>query len=185
MAAPNVDRRPAVRTGFLPIAITAVFAALMLAACTRTPVKETFEWPGGLPPLGYYERVYEQDQDNRSVQTREEYLTWVVRFYKGWKLYQDGWEATTRDILLSIDHESARKRLNRKLARLGKLISAEWAKETDDRLIHSRELSIWGQVLLESINRSEEEKLVDEIGRDVKVLLAGRLDRTEINLERY
>lgn len=158
--------------------------SMLCAACIRVPVKP-IEWPEDLPPLDYYKNVYDKDQRNQKLQTRENYLMWVVRFYKGWNLYQDGWHMTTRDILIGIDDEAARKRMETKLFQLGKLMSAEWAKESRDRAIQSRELSIWGQALLKSLQRRKEEQLVDQVTRDVNALLAQELDRTDINLRRY
>lgn len=169
-----------------PSAQLAAFLLLSVLAvsCTRTPVEDV-TWFDDLPPLDYYERIYAQDEENQAVQTRKEYLKWVVRFYKGWELYQDGWHITTRDVLRGTPEGAAKDRLERKLARLGKLISGEWAKNSDNRRIRSRELSIWGQALLKAINRQREEALVDQLTRDVDALLKDDLDPFEINLKRY
>lgn len=161
-----------------------ILLTTLTASCVRAPV-ERVEWPDDLPPVDHYQQVYERDAQNQAVQPREEYLIWVVRFYKGWKLYQDGWQTTTRDVLYAVEDAARKERMRTKLARLGQLISAEWAKKSADRRIRSRELSIWGQVLLKAMNRNEEEKLIDQVTRDVNALLAGRLDPADINLERY
>lgn len=167
-----------------PVHVVMLFAISVIAACTRAPVQEV-EWPDDLPPIDYYEQLYERDENNRAVQSRENYLVWVVRFYKGWDLYQDGWDTMTRDILLAIDDDARKDRVRRKLAALGKLISGEWAKESDNRRIRSRELSIWGQALLKSINHEQQEELVDRVASDVNALLTHELDQTDINLQRY
>lgn len=146
---------------------------------------ERVSWPSSLPPIEHYESIYAADASNQAVQTREEYLRWVVRFYKGWRLYQDGWEATTRDVLYGVEGETARKRMERKMAILGSLISAEWAKNSESRRIRTRELSIWGQALLKAMNRGAEEELIDQITRDVNALLSDRLDPSDVNLQRY
>ena len=153
-------------------------------SCVRAP-QERVEWPDDLPPMDHYERIYASDVDNQAVQPREKYLMWVVRFYKGWRLYQDGWHMTTRDVLHSMDDGAQKDRMRSKMAHLGKLISGEWAKNSVDRRIRSRELSIWGQALLEAINRGQEETLIDQVTRDVDGLLSGRLEPGDISLQRY
>jgi len=158
--------------------------SMLCVACAGLSVKPT-EWPEDLPPMDYYENAYEQDSRNQALQSREKYLTWVRRFYKGWDLYQDGWLVTTRDILLGIEDDAARQQVEEKLFELGKLLSAEWAKESPERAVQTRELSIWGQALLKSLDRQRQEKLVDHVTRDVNALLGGSLDRTDINLKRY
>lgn len=158
--------------------------SLVCAACARMQARKV-EWPGDLPPIAYYKQAYHEDKTNQAVQSEHTYLAWVIRFYKGWKLYQDGWEATSRDIVAGVDDKNKKKRLEVKLAHLGKLISAEWAKKSEDRVIRSRELSIWGQALVKALDRGEEETLVDQTTRDVNALLARRLDPRDITLERY
>jgi len=158
--------------------------AFLAASCARAPV-ERVAWPSGLPPIDHYESVYAEDESNQAVQSRDDYLRWVVRFYKGWRLYQDGWESTTRDVLYGVESKTERKRMKRKMATLGRLISSEWAKNSDNRRIRSRELSIWGQALLKSMNRGAEEELIDQVTRDVNALLSERLEPSDINLERY
>lgn len=155
-----------------------------IVSCARAPV-ERVAWPDGLPPIEHYERIYEQDVENRAVQSRDKYLQWVIRFYKGWTLYQDGWHMLTRDVLHNMDDGAGKHRMREKLARLGKMISGEWAKNSDSRRIRSRELSIWGQALLNSMNSGEEEELIDRVTRDVDALLSGDLDPVDTNLQRY
>lgn len=161
-----------------------LIATATVASCVRAPV-ERLEWPDGLPPIDHYERIYKMDAENRSVQTREQYLQWVVRFYKGWKLYQDGWHMTTRDVLHDMEDGAGKHRMREKLAHLGKLISGEWAKNSDSRRIRSRELSIWGQALVESMAGGGEEALIDRVTRDVEALVSGDLEPIEINHQRY
>lgn len=166
------------------LSIAAMLFTVLCAACVRAPV-DRLAWPEDLPPLNYYEREYQRDQSNQSVQSKEDYLKWVRRFYRGWNLYPDGWNDTTRDILLGVEDDNVRERLRKKLAHLGKLISAEWAKSADDRAIRSRELSVWGQALLKAVNANEEERLVDRVTGDVNALLSRRLDPTDVSLKRY
>lgn len=162
----------------------ALLIVILTAACVRAPV-DRIAWPDDIPDLEYYERLYDQDLENQAVQSREKYLRWVVRFYQGWKLHQDGWHRTTRDVLHAIEDGPRKDRLRVKMARLGQLISGEWAKNSESRRIRSRELSIWGQALLGYLDRGEEELFVDRVTRDVKALQAEKLDPQEIRLNRY
>lgn len=162
----------------------ALLIVILAAACVRAPV-DRIEWPDDIPDMGYYERLYNQDLQNQAVQSKQKYLTWVVRFYKGWKLHQDGWHNTTRDVLHGIEDGPRKERLRRKMARLGKMISGEWAKHSESRRIRSRELSIWGQALVSYMDRGEEERFVDRVTRDVEALQAETLDPREIHLNRY
>lgn len=165
------------------VSITILLVMVSSGACVRSPVKQ--DWPAELPPFAYFERIYENDEVNSEVQSRENYLTWVVRFYQGWDLYQDGWQMTTRDILTSVEDDAKKRRLESKLADLGKLIAGEWAKESGDRVIRSRELSIWGQALVKSLDRGEEEEFVNQVSSDVDALLSNRIDPAAITLKRY
>lgn len=164
--------------------LSCILLLAMTVSCVRAPV-ERVSWPDDVPSRDYYLTAYSEDDENQAIQSREKYLKWVVRFYKGWRLYQDGWHATTRDVLHGIEDDAKRQRMESKMARLGKLISAEWAKNSDGRRIRSRELSIWGQALLKALNRGEEEQFIDDVTRDTRELLAGRLDPTDISLKRY
>lgn len=161
-----------------------VLTVLLCAACARTPIDQA-DWPEELPPVHYYQGVYEQDHGNREAQSLESYLKWVRRFYEGWDMYPDGWLSTSRDILGGVEEAHKRSRLEAKLADLGKLISAEWAKSSEKRTIRSRELSVWGQALLKSVNNDDEEHLVDRVTADVNALLSGQLDPTDVDLKRY
>ncbi|MDZ7840474.1 MAG: hypothetical protein U5R46_06580 [Gammaproteobacteria bacterium] len=163
---------------------TALLIVILAAACARAPV-DRIDWPDDIPDVEYYERLYDQDLENQAVQSRKEYLRWVVRFYEGWKLHQDGWHRTTRDVLHAIEDEPRKARLRAKMARLGQMISGEWAKNSENRRIRSRELSIWGQALLSYMDRGEEERFVDRVTRDVKALRGNKLDPQEIDLSRY
>lgn len=167
-----------------PLFVAILIFSMLCVSCISAPFKSP-EWPKYLPSLRYYESVYAEDENNRAVQTKEEYLKWVIRFYEGWNLYQDGWKRTSRDILLSVDDADKKNTLRSKLAHLGKLISGEWAKNSYDRTIRSRELSIWAQALLKSINRNKEAQLIDRVTRDVNALRAHELDRLDISVKRY
>ncbi len=164
--------------------VSVALLSLICVACIRMPAR-LVEWPGDLPPISYYRHMYRQDKTNQAVESEQQYLAWVIRFYKGWKLYQDGWQATARDIVAGVNDPDSKKRIETKLAHLGKLISAEWAKKSEKRVIRSRELSIWGQALVKALDRGEEESLVDQTTRDVNALLAGQLDPRDITLQRY
>jgi len=167
-----------------PLTVAVLLTTMLVAACGRAPVQD-IDWPDELPSLRHYQEAYARDRDNQETQPQSDYLKWVLRFYRGWDLYPDGWQSTSRDILFGVDAPAQKKRLEAKLAELGRLISTEWAKNSPNRAIRSRELSIWGQALLKSVNKDEEEHLVDQITDDVKALLSERIDPVDINLKRY
>jgi hypothetical protein len=64
-----------------------------LLACTTQSKKmaRSDAWPEHMPSRTYFIKVYEADAVNKEIQKREEYLTWILRFYNGWELYGRGW----------------------------------------------------------------------------------------------
>jgi hypothetical protein len=164
--------------------VVSVFVAAAIVGCARTPPSES-DWPTGIPPQGYYNEVYDLDAENQDVQSRAEYLTWVIRFYEGWTLYEEGWNWTTARVLDSLEIPEQKARVRAKMAELGARVSAEWSKDAANRHVFTRTISAWGQALLESINRSEEEVLLDKVSADVDALFAGELDSDDIVYERY
>lgn len=159
-------------------------SCIAIVSCVRTPTTHE-NWPQSLPPLSYFLDIYEADEVNQAVQSQNNYLLWVKRFYQGSKLYSDGWESITQDLLLNIEDPGELTVVRYKMDHLGKLISGEWSKISTKRSIYSRDLSIWGQALLESIERQDEEKLIDQVTQDVEAMLAGDIKPKTISIKRY
>ena len=76
---------------------------------------------------------------NQKLQTWKEYWGWVQGFYQG-NLLADGWTKYSQATLKVVKAEDARPTLLKKLNRLGKLISHEWAKHDSVRKITTTDL---------------------------------------------
>ena len=163
--------------------------ALMISglfACSSTKIaKQADAWPSDMPARAYFISVYESDEGNKKMQTQEQYLTWIVRFYKGWELYRRGWIKMSDELIAQVEDPSQVKEIQTKIDRIGRLVSSEWAKKTETRTIYTRHVSIWGNALLESIDRNQALPLVTRVNQDVDGLLAHALHADIITAERY
>ncbi len=163
---------------------TAGLLLTLLQACVTAPGSQV-SWPAELPPLQYYENYYSHDEGNQLVQTQDDYLKWVKRYYQGWAFYSEGWEWLTAKVLSEVEDYPQRIRLKVKMASIGRRISAEWAKNTDHRAINSQNLLVWRDAVKVSVKRGEEENLADKISYDVDQLLAGLIPPNAIELDNY
>lgn len=154
---------------------------LLLAACAVAP--ERAGWPADMPPRSWYVSVYNADARNRESQSLQKYLKWVKVFYNGWGGVR-GWRSVQEEILADAD-PADREGLRRWLEELGRKISGEWAKSYGARAINGQTVQVWVNAAYECSARRDHERLIRAIDRDVDALLAGRLDRSAITLERY
>ena len=69
---------------------------LLLNSCS-TASKRLASWPSDMPSREFFVAHYESDLDNKKEQDVDDYLLWVLRFYKGWELYSNGWSKVTED----------------------------------------------------------------------------------------
>lgn len=176
-----------------PMQYTALFfrlpALLMLVstlfACSTQKLARDENWPATMPSRNYFVKAYEADEANKKVQTQQEYLTWIVRFYNGWELYGRGWTKMTNELLEQIDNPAEAKQIKTRVDRIGRLVSAEWAKKSDTRTIYLRHVAIWGNALLESLDRDQALELVTRVNQDVDDLLAHKIKPNTITAERY
>ena len=169
---------------------TRLMAVLLLVsglfACSSNKIaRKTDSWPSNMPSRAYFLEVYEADHANKKVQTQEEYLTWIVRFYSGWELYRRGWIKMTNELIEQVEDPSQVDEIRQKVDRIGRLVSGEWAKKSDTRTIYLRHVSIWGNALLESLDRNEALPLINRVNQDVDDLLAHRIKADVITAERY
>ncbi len=166
-----------------------MLAVLMLAAslfaCSSQKLSRIENWPETMPPRTYFVHAYDADKVNKEIQTEQEYMTWIVRFYNGWELYGRGWTKMTDELLTQIEDPSEAREIKAKTDRIGRLVSAEWAKKSDTRTIYLRHVSIWGNALLESLDRDQALELVTRVNQDVDDLLAHKIKPTVITAERY
>jgi len=159
--------------------------SLVISACTSAPQVVQDDWPADIPTRAYFHQVYEQDKANMAIQTEEEYLTWVVRFYHGWELYRRGWNRMTDELLVEIHDPVQAADAKLKTEHLGMMIAGEWAKKVDERTIFTRHVAIWGNALLESIDRGNAVDLINRVSADVAQLLAHKIQPDLITAGRY
>lgn len=167
---------------FAKVLIAFCLAALCVS-CSTTQLAQR-DWPEQLPEREYYVALYEEDKGNQGVQTQDEYLKWVIRFYRGWALSPYSW-----DWLVSNALEQAapgdREQLGELLASIGWRVSGEWAKDSKYRNINSSNLMTWGDALKLALRRGEYMDLVQRISVDVDSMLAYELHADAISFDRY
>lgn len=166
-----------------PQLLRVVPLAVALAGCAALRPQAP-EWPAGLPPRAYFERVHAADPLNARLQPRDEYLLWVRRFYLGWMLAPAGWNATAERLLQDVPPPRYRV-LAARLAYLGQLVASEWAKHERARRIDTRMLRVWAAVARRARAAGRLETALDEVIGDVLDLLDGALAPEAIRPARY
>ena len=156
----------------------------LLITLMRCSVTDTIFWPEALPAREYFEANYKKDKDNQLVQSKVDYLNWVVSFYEGTLIAPVGW-LDLQSIVLEIAEPESRPELDKRLTDLGRLISGEWAKENNKRVIDSRLLSLWGSVMQLSDDPQVQAQAILLIEKDVNALLNRQLIPEAITDERY
>ena len=155
--------------------------AFLLQGCL---VNNSSRWPVNVPEREYFESIYRADVDNQLVQSRAEYLNWVVSFYEGTLIAPLGW-LELQSIVLEMSDLSERIELSRRVTILGGLIAGEWAKENEERVIDSGLLSLWASIMQLSVGSGVQNSAILLIEKDVNLLLAGELVPSAIDGERY
>lgn len=92
-----------------------------------------------------FDKTYAEDKANQSLQTKSKYMEFVRSFYEGNWLTQ-GWEDQSASLLEKV-YSPAKAGVKTKLAELGKVIAAEWAKDNRVRKINTVHLQEWGNQL--------------------------------------
>lgn len=158
----------------------------LLAGCASKAPKEE-HWPADMPSRAFFMAAYEADLENKKGQDAEEYLLWVIRFYKGWELYRNGWTQVTTDSLIGVKDPRNMVEIKTKMDLLGSGIASEWAKNKNDRRVLTRHVVVWGNALVESIKHGEPEevKLINRVLNDLNGLLEKRIDLDEVKADRY
>jgi hypothetical protein len=155
---------------------------LITVGCGSIPV-EPAGWPAGLPPRAYYESAWEASGENREIETFEEYLTWVGRFYKGTPVSL-GWTGVSEKVLADLEPEEARI-LAPRLACLGQTVSAEWAKDNEYRRVSTEVLRLWVRVLVQAKGHGKALVATDWLLSDTVALIRGELEPAAISADRY
>ena len=154
---------------------------LTLLTCRSIDITD---WPASLPAQDYFVEAYEADAVNQELQSRQEYLQWILSFYDGTVIAPTGWEAMQSMVVQNAAPEQ-RSALNALLFELGGQIAAEWAKENSSRAIDSRMLSIWGSVLQIVSGPEQLYAAIQLIRADIEGLLNRDMLGDEINDSRY
>lgn len=165
--------------------ISGCFMVAFLTGCAQWRSADSMAWPDDIPPREHFEAIYQQDPANQEAQTQGEYLTWVRRFYHGWKFYGKGWNDLAPEVLSEVEDPEEREYLEQLIADLGFDIVGEWAKDSDHNRISTRHLSIWGNALREAMVQGQEREVLEQVHRDVDNLLERRLPAGAITASRY
>jgi hypothetical protein len=171
--------------------LCALALAALISGCAGL-LRPAEDWPSGLPaevvseipPRAYFVEVYHKDRSNEQLQSREEYLIWVLRFYRGWGPAPTGWLGFERQFLRDASPQS-HEGLKVGLQSLGKLVSGEWSKHERVRRIDSRMLLIWSDVLQEAKRQAKERESLELIAQDVTALVSRELGQHAIKRQRY
>ncbi len=166
------------------IRLVLISLTLSFAACSTHQVAQD-NWPADLPEHRYFQQAYDSDAANKAFQTRAEYETWVLRFYKGSAFYRRGWIKMTNELLAELPDPKQQQEAKAKMERLGIMIASEWAKKNDKRAIFTSNVAVWGNALLESIDRGVPLELINRVSRDVDNLLARKIKPDLITATRY
>lgn len=158
---------------------TIVGLIVLLGGCMSVPAP----WPNTLPPLNYFQTNWTNDAANRQIQSEEEYLLWVQRFYEGFNTVP-GWLSLEEQVLARLpadEHANAAEQL----AELGVKISGEWAKDNSVRRIDTSTVATWRDALQEALSRMEFNSYLMLLNQDIAGLLGGDLTTDDITFERY
>jgi len=154
---------------------------VLLAACaTRRPA---LVWPDGIPSQSFFRAEWRNPGLHQELQSRDEYLLWVTRFYEGYAT-APGWLDMTEQVLIRLP-QAEHEWVTARLYELGGRIGREWAKPNAVRHLNTRSAAVWRDALLEALARDELEAYLDRLAADVDALLSGELDNDLIRFERY
>lgn len=162
-----------------------IFLCVLLTAGCATQPGQQQVWPEQLPAQSYFEQIYSADLANQAVQTKEDYLKWIKRFYLGWALYPNGWQWLTDSVLKETDDYQLRLSIKQQMASVGERIGAEWAKDSAHRSINTGHLAVWGNAMKLAIKHNSQQQYVKQVSSDVDALLSTTLSPSDINIERY
>ncbi len=165
--------------------VSIALACFMFLSACATRVPQADKWPTDIPSRAFFVAHYESDSENKDGQDVEEYLLWVLRFYKGWELYHNGWTQVTDDSLHGVTNPALAQEIKTKMDLIGEGIAGEWAKNKKDRRILTRHVVVWGNALIESIKRDQELAYINRVLADVNGLLQNQVALDDVKAERY
>ena len=157
---------------------------LLLGACVSVPERAE-QWQSSWPPESFFETAYAAELDNQAVQSADNYMLWIRRFYQGWTFYPEGWDWLTERVLIGIEDDAQRQQITQQMYSMGMRISREWAKSSAHRVINTRHLLVWGESLKLSAARDQELWLAVKVSADIDGLLASTIEPSTIQSSRY
>lgn len=166
-----------------PHLVIALGMLLTLAGCAGYS-RVVDDWPDEIPSADLFVDVYENDLANQEVQSLEDYLVWVKRFYQGWVVYNNGWLKMSRNLSSQMP-ENQKDAASQRIAEIGLKIAPEWAKAKKDRYIFTDMVAVWGEALLEALDRGEVFQYMDSVEQDLQLLKEGQIQRQDISMQRY
>jgi len=78
-----------------------------------------------------------------------------------------------------------REEARSQIAEIGLEIAREWAKEKQDRYIFTNMVAVWGEGLLEALNRGEIFQYMELVEQDLESLKQRNIVREDISIQRY
>lgn len=165
-------------------ALLFILISILLSACSTVSTKDPSRWPAEMAERDYYIDVFNADSENQQWQNQDDYLRWVVRFYRGWALYPRGWKWLTKEVSETVEGEQ-KVQLAQAMASLGERISSEWSKDGRGRTVNTTHLMIWGDALKLAVKEGRQIELASQISVDVDDLIASRISPEVIDLDRY
>ncbi len=157
----------------------------LLSACAGLRDGTSSEWPQGFPPASFFVSAYEADTANHELQSLQEYLYWVRRFYEGTALYPTGWNDLTADVLAATPDPDLASKRKQKLHRLGRDIAAEWSKDSSVNRVESYHLAVWGGAAGRAVDVGNVDETLQKVSHDVQKLLLLALPPEVITESRY
>lgn len=144
-------------------------------------------WPDDVPDRSIFVKAYMEKRNMESVEPHvlDNHLIWIIRFYRGTIIYPNGWNQASEMLLASVDDKKSRKRIAKKINKLGIKIANEWAQENEFRNINSTNIATWGSALRTSAERDDQEGFLAKIDDDVDALVERQLSPLDISYERY
>lgn len=170
---------------FFRALVVIALSLCVLTACTPSKLAKEDNWLQNMPPRSYFIDKYNADTANADIQSEHSYLTWVVRFYNGSEFYSRGWIKMTNELMEQVSRPEEADEIRAHIDSIGQLVAAEWAKKIGTRKVVLRHVSVWGNALLESIERDQTLDLVKRVHQDVEQLLEGQLSLDAITADRY
>lgn len=162
--------------------LSVLLLAAVLSACALSG--SAGPWPADIPPRHHFTHLYADDVPNQALQTQEQYLDWVVRFYEGSDYMALGWNAIVESVLVDLAPDQ-RALLAAQLRALGASISGEWAKDNQVRQIDTAMLSLWGAVMQADFAPEYRLAAVAMIREDVADILDASLAPERVDEQRY